>query len=111
VGEENNYLESPFDTESKPAMLTEQVYYECNLKPLFERILREAGLNMVQPVSKIPQIPSRLPQRNQDQKNSANQENHNEESEPEPEQNQQELITYDKMGKKVIHYSPGKAYS
>jgi len=40
------YLESPLDTESKPPMLFEKmfekVYYDCNVRPLFEKILRES---------------------------------------------------------------------
>jgi hypothetical protein len=38
---ENTYLESPLDTELKPPMLMEEIYFECNLKPLFEQVLRE----------------------------------------------------------------------
>ncbi|GMO25316.1 MAG: hypothetical protein Pg6A_12660 [Termitinemataceae bacterium] len=38
---ENAYLESPLDTELKPPMLMEEIYFECNVKPLFEQVLRE----------------------------------------------------------------------
>jgi hypothetical protein len=39
---ENTYLESPLDTELKPPMLMEEIYFECNVKPLFEQVLKES---------------------------------------------------------------------
>jgi hypothetical protein len=40
------YLAQSLDTESKPALFIErifdEVYYKCNIEPLFERVLREA---------------------------------------------------------------------
>ncbi|MDR1219042.1 MAG: hypothetical protein LBK73_05465 [Treponema sp.] len=38
---ESACLESPLDATSKPPMLFEDIYFECNLKPLFEQVLRE----------------------------------------------------------------------
>jgi hypothetical protein len=40
------YLAQPLDMESKPALFIErifdEIYYKCNIEPLFERVLREA---------------------------------------------------------------------
>jgi hypothetical protein len=41
---ENAYLESPLDTELKPPMLMEDIYFEYNVKPLFEQALREMAI-------------------------------------------------------------------
>ncbi|GMO42200.1 MAG: hypothetical protein Pg6C_03560 [Treponemataceae bacterium] len=41
---ENAYLESPLDTELKPPMLMEEIYFECNLKPLFEQVYKKAEI-------------------------------------------------------------------
>jgi hypothetical protein len=38
---ESARLESPIDAESKPPMPFEGICFECNLKPLFEQVLRE----------------------------------------------------------------------
>jgi hypothetical protein len=37
------YLESPLDTENKPPMLLEDIYFECNVKPLKETVTIESG--------------------------------------------------------------------
>ncbi|GMO41155.1 MAG: hypothetical protein Pg6C_01910 [Treponemataceae bacterium] len=42
---ENAYLESPLDTELKPPMLMEDIYFECNVRPLFEQVLREMAVS------------------------------------------------------------------
>ena len=36
-------------TESKQQALFEKVYFECNIEPLFEQVLREAGIDSIQP--------------------------------------------------------------
>jgi hypothetical protein len=35
------YLESPLGVTSKSPMSFEEIYFECNLTPLFEQVLRE----------------------------------------------------------------------
>ena len=40
----DNLLKSPLDTDSKPLLLMEEIYFECNVKPLFEKVFREAHL-------------------------------------------------------------------
>lgn len=105
-----NELVKPLEEDNQDKLF-EKIYFECNLKPLFEKIFREAGPNAVQPVPKIHQIPSKLPPRNQEQNNQTNQGNHNEEADPEQNQDQKEWLTYDETGKEIIHYPPGKTYN
>ncbi|GMO53595.1 MAG: hypothetical protein Pg6C_20020 [Treponemataceae bacterium] len=35
----------PLDTELKPPMLMEDIYFECNIKLLFEQVLREMAVS------------------------------------------------------------------
>jgi hypothetical protein len=57
---ESACLESPINTTSKLSMSFEDIYFECNLMPLFKRILREADDSMENneqpPLSKTQKI-------------------------------------------------------